>query len=49
MATPLMDYNAVNGYKLAEYAETVFTYPDRDFCYGAFEVSTMKYNYKDNK
>jgi hypothetical protein len=43
-ATPLRDYKDVNGYKLAGYAETIYTYPDRDLCYGTFEVSSIKYN-----
>jgi hypothetical protein len=48
-ATPLRDYKEVNGYKLAGYAETIYTYPDRDLCYGTFEVSSIKYNCKENK
>lgn len=48
-ATPLRDYKVVNGYKLAGYAETIYTYPDRDLCYGTFEVSSIKYNCSDSK
>lgn len=47
-ATPLKDYKEVNGYKLAGYAETIYTYPDRDLCYGTFEISSIKYNCNDN-
>jgi len=48
-ATPLRDYKEVNGYKLAGYAEAIYTYPDRDLCYGTFEVSSVKYNCNDSK
>ncbi|MBK9331335.1 MAG: hypothetical protein IPM96_02770 [Ignavibacteria bacterium] len=48
-ATPLSDYKEVNGNKLVGYAETIYTYPDRDLCYGTFEVSSIKYNCNDNK
>jgi hypothetical protein len=48
-ATPLKDYKEVNGYKLAGYAETIYTYPDRDLTYGTFEVSSVKYNCNDRK
>ncbi len=47
-ATPLRDYKEMNGYKLAGYAETIYTYPDRDLCYGTFKISTIKYNFSDN-
>jgi hypothetical protein len=43
-ATPLKNYREINGYRLAGYAETIYTYPDRDLCYGTFEVSSIKYN-----
>lgn len=48
-ASPLRDYKVVNGYKLAGYAETIYTYPDRDLTYGTFEVSSIKYNCNDSK
>jgi hypothetical protein len=48
-ATPLRNYKELNGYKLAGYAETIYTYPDRDLCYGTFEVSSIIYNCKDKK
>lgn len=47
-ATPLRNYKLVNGYKLAGYAETIYTYPDRDMIYGTFEISSIKYNCNDN-
>jgi hypothetical protein len=43
-ATPLKNYREINGYRLAGYAETIYTYPDRDLCYGTFEVASVKYN-----
>jgi hypothetical protein len=43
-ATPLKNYREINGYRLAGYAETIYTYPDRDLCYGTFEVSSITYN-----
>jgi hypothetical protein len=46
-ATPLKNYHEINGYRLAGYAETIYTYPDQDLCYGTFEVSSVKYN--DNR
>jgi hypothetical protein len=45
-ATPLKNYKEINGYKLASYAETIYTYPDRDLCYGNFKILSIKY---DNK
>ncbi|GCC51773.1 hypothetical protein SanaruYs_20020 [Chryseotalea sanaruensis] len=48
-STPLGRYREMNGYKLAGYAETIYTYPDRDLCYGTFEVSSVKYNCTDKK
>lgn len=46
-ATPLKDYRENNGYTLARSAETIYTYPDRDFCYGTFSVSSITYNCSD--
>jgi hypothetical protein len=43
-STPLKNYRQVNGYTLAGYAETIYTYPDRDLCYGTFEISSLRYN-----
>jgi hypothetical protein len=43
-ATPLKNYREINGYRLAGYAETIYTNPDRDLCYGTFEVASVKYN-----
>lgn len=43
-STPLKDYKDYNGYRLASYAEAIYTYPDRDLCYGTFSLSKVKYN-----
>ena len=43
-ATPLKDYKEINGYRLAGYAETIYSYPYKDFCYGTFAISSIKYN-----
>ena len=44
-STPLKNYRKISGYKLAGYAETIYSFPDRDFCYGVFEAKTVQYNY----
>jgi len=46
-ATPLKNYKEKNGYKLADYAEAIYTYPDGDLCYGTFNVASVKYNCDD--
>jgi len=46
-ATPLKNYRDINRYRLAGYAETIYTYPDRDLCYGTFEVVSIIYNGND--
>jgi len=43
-ATPLSDYQEINGYKLFQNAEVIYSYPDRDLCYGTFKLITVKYN-----
>lgn len=45
-ATPLKDYGEVNGYKLFGNAETIYSYPDRDLCYGTFQLTNIEYNCK---
>jgi hypothetical protein len=42
--TPLRDYKNINGYKLASYAETIYTYPDGDFTYATFTLKNIEYN-----
>ncbi len=43
-STPLRDYKDINGYRLASYAETIFTYPEGDFTYATFELKNIGYN-----
>lgn len=45
-STPLKDYHETNGYKLMGNAEVIYSYPDRDLCYGTFELTGIKYNCK---
>ncbi len=47
-STPLKDYKSINGYKLARYADAIYSYPDKDFCYGTFNLTHVEYNYKYN-
>ena len=46
-STPLSNYKELNGYRLAGSAQTVNTYPDGDFCYGTFELSSIQYNSRE--
>jgi len=46
-STPLKDYKMINGFKLAGYAETIYNYPEGDFCYGNFKLISIKYNCTD--
>jgi hypothetical protein len=43
-STPLRDYKDINGYRLASYAETIYSYPDGDFTYATFELKDIGYN-----
>ena len=43
-STPMRDYKDINGYKLASYAEAVYTYPEADFTYATFELKNIGYN-----
>jgi hypothetical protein len=43
-STPLKEYREVDGYKLASYAEAVYSYPEGDLCYGTFSLKHIKYN-----
>jgi hypothetical protein len=43
-STPMRDYKVINGYKLASYAEAIYTYPDGDFTYATFELKDIGYN-----
>ncbi|QHT65317.1 hypothetical protein GXP67_00820 [Rhodocytophaga rosea] len=43
-ATPLKDYQEINGYRLMGNAETIYSYPDRDLVYGTFKLIRIEYN-----
>ncbi len=43
-STPMRDYKTINGYKLASYAEAIYTYPEGDFTYATFELKDIGYN-----
>lgn len=43
-STPLREYKSIHGYKLASYAETIYTYPDGDFTYATFTLKNIVYN-----
>ena len=45
-STPLKDYHETNGYNLMGNAEVIYSYPDRDLCYGIFKLISVKYNCK---
>ncbi|MBP6512138.1 MAG: hypothetical protein KA347_05685 [Bacteroidia bacterium] len=48
-STPLRKYKEKSGHKFPSYAETIYTYPDRDLGYGIFNVSSIQYNYTELK
>jgi hypothetical protein len=43
-STPLRDYKHINGYLLASYAETIYSYSDGDFTYATFTLKDIGYN-----
>ncbi len=45
-STPLKDYRDFAGHRLATSAETIYRYPEGDFCYGTFHLTHVEYNYK---
>ena len=45
-ATPLKDYKTLHGHRLPGYAETIYTYPEGDLCYGQFSTTNVEYNCK---
>jgi hypothetical protein len=46
-STPLREYRVIGGYKLATYAETIYSFPEGDFCYGKFNLLGVVYNDHD--
>lgn len=45
-STPLTDYQQINGYYLMANAMAIYTFDDRDLCYGTFKLINVKYNCK---
>ena len=45
-STPLRDYKEIHGYRLASYAEAIYTYPDGDFTYATFTIKDILTNQK---
>ncbi len=43
-STPLKNYKNYNGYRLASYADAVYTYPENEMTYGNFELVGIQYN-----
>jgi hypothetical protein len=43
-STPLRDYKEIHGYRLASYAEAIYTYPDGDFTYATFTIKDISVN-----
>lgn len=43
-ATPLKNYNEINGFKLAGYADAIYSYPEGDLTYGEFTITSINYN-----
>jgi hypothetical protein len=43
-STPLREYKSIHNYKLASYAETIYTYHDGDFTYATFTLKNVNYN-----
>jgi hypothetical protein len=43
-STPAKNYKNFNGYNLASYGEAIWHYPDGEFVYGKFQVTSIEYN-----
>ncbi|MEQ9378217.1 MAG: hypothetical protein RIG68_23705 [Imperialibacter sp.] len=43
-STPLKDYQDFNGHRVAAYADAVYQYPNKEFCYGNFRTINVEYN-----
>jgi hypothetical protein len=48
-STPLRDYKETGGYNLFGNAETIYRYPEGEFCYATFSLTRVEYNCKDFK
>ena len=45
-STPLKEYQEIKGYKLMKNAETIYSYTDKELCYGTFKLVSVEYNCK---
>lgn len=43
-STPVSNYKMINGYRLPEYGEAIWHYPDGPFIYGKFHLKEIAYN-----
>lgn len=43
-STPLSNYKEFDGYRIASYGETIYHFPEGDFCYGKFTLEGIEYN-----
>ena len=43
-STPLKDYKDFNGYKIISYADAIYQYPEKNLCYGNFNITNIEYN-----
>lgn len=43
-STPLSKYTSFDGYRIAAAAETIYRYPEGEFCYGEFRATGVDYN-----
>ena len=48
-STPLTEYRNFNGYTLPGYADLIYSYPNKDMCYGKFRILSTTYNVKELK
>jgi hypothetical protein len=47
--TPVTGYTDINGYHLPAGAKLIYTHPDKDFCYGEFNLVSIEYNCREYK
>jgi hypothetical protein len=45
-STPVKYYKKIGRHNLATFAETIYSYPEGDFCYGNFGLTNIEYNCK---
>ena len=43
-STPVRDYKIINGRRIPTYGETTWHYPESDFIYGKFNLTSIEYN-----